>query len=357
MISKKYGVSITVPSNSVYIVLKNYNNRTRLRQPWYTASYLITKLEMAGKKVTVVDALDDLVDVKDSIILKFFSISDVVKPSKSIIVDNKFVFIMSFPILRVKDLLSIRGRTLLSHFMEFHRILIFSLFFKRIFLLTANKKNITYWCLSDYMQKLLSDNGFTTQRFIPYIDDLKPGTIKNRLSGSEVIGFGYVGPAYFSRCFDVAIRVLSKLSNHHKGINSYLLMRNESKKTEKFTKELLDRYPIQRLCLKMGMLSRSELNEIMEKIDVLIIPFDLVMSELPIVCLEALRLGKVVITSKSCGIQDIFADFANFNVVDSPQEVFKICEKIVSNGNFESANCGIQFSTISDINSCALRSL
>ena len=116
-------------------------------------------------------------------------------------------------------------------------------------------------------------------------------------------------------------------------IDPYLLIRNEDKKSEKFTKKLLKKFPIDRLNMNIGFMSRNELNIVMDKIDILIIPFELVMSELPIVCLEGLRLGKTVITTEVSGIHDIFATSNNFRVCTNLDEITDVCYDLIESKN------------------------
>ena len=321
-------------SKTIYIVLKNYNAKTKRRQPWYTANYLLLELEKMGNYVKVVNTLKEIKDKKNCIILKFFSFSDLKKPSKKIIENNKFIYIMSFPI--IKNFSYVRLKTLINHFKEFNRIILFSIFFKRIFFKFADKQNIEYWCLSDYMQDILNKEHFKTSRLVPFIDDLNTTNnknISNFFDNKKNIGIGYIGPAYFSRCFDLAIIGLSHLTKKSSKIDPYLLIRNEDKKSEKFTKKLLKKFPIDRLNMNIGFMSRNELNIVMDKIDILIIPFELVMSELPIVCLEGLRLGKTVITTEVSGIHDIFATSNNFRVCTNLDEITDVCYDLIESKN------------------------
>ena len=120
-------------------------------------------------------------------------------------------------------------------------------------------------------------------------------------SQSDTLTYGYLGPAYYSRCFDLAADFVS----HHSSATSVgkFLVRSEFVAASR----LLAKHGIEsapKIKLLVGFLTREDFLKEFDSIDIVLLPFEMVMSECPIVVLESLVAGKTVYTSEASGFSE-----------------------------------------------------
>jgi glycosyltransferase involved in cell wall biosynthesis len=75
---------------------------------------------------------------------------------------------------------------------------------------------------------------------------------------------------------------------------------------EKYLKELIEKLRVEnRVILISGNLKKEQLMRFIQVSDVVVLPFKLLQSEIPLSVLEAMSLGKVVVTTKVRTLQEI----------------------------------------------------
>ena len=95
-----------------------------------------------------------------------------------------------------------------------------------------------------------------------------------------------------------------------------------------------------------GFLDRDELIKELLEIDVLILPFKIVMAELPIVVLEALELGISVVTTEDSGVASIAKGQKNILILqDFKKNKYNQVIDFINNsrvGNFDIVNARVK---------------
>jgi len=211
---------------------------------------------------------------------------------------------MTFPIYGIDKFLLIPKKIIIENWSDLKRIFILSLLPKFILKNTLSKADEVI-VISDRSEKIIF-NIVKTKKYIPFIFNNWGGIKKKTTIQIEQKTIGYFGPPFTTRSFDDIILFFSWLNRNNYNLNKTIITRIErddlKKKAEKYLNKLKDDT---KLKIVSGFLDRQSLANELSEIDVLILPFKIVMSELPIVVLEALELGISIVTTKDSGIETI----------------------------------------------------
>lgn len=154
--------------------------------------------------------------------------------------------------------------------------------------------------------------------------------IKNKHSTDFTIC--YLGPVYSIRGVDLLLDVIKLLKqNNYKVKLNFLLRTKEVSKDQKILfKKCKSRNIQDCIDIKSGILDRKNLfNEILNS-DVIVIPTKFVWNEPPLAILEAMKLGKLVITSNVCGLAELINSHG-FALDLNPQSFFNCIQNLIEN--------------------------
>jgi len=185
-----------------------------------------------------------------------------------------------------------------------------------------------------------------TTKYIPYIGNNWPTTIKKISDVSTIKTIGYFGPPYLTRSFDQVVDFFLWINKKKYNFNKKIITRidrdNLVKVEEKYTSKIEDK----KLKVVSGFLDRDELIKELLEIDVLILPFKIVMAELPIVVLEALELGISVVTTEDSGVASIAKGQKNILILqDFKKNKYNQVIDFINNsrvGNFDIVNARVK---------------
>lgn len=161
----------------------------------------------------------------------------------------------------------------------------------------------------------------------------------DRFPKSEEIKFIYFGSLKAIRGFNTLIKSIDLVLKNHSNISFTFLARGASK-------EEIDLITNQYTFLKSkyvnfigGWLEKSEVFDKVNKSDVAILPFVLVPSDVPIAILEAMALGKPIITSNIAGLKYIVEDCGLLskpgNSIDLADQIIKMVQNHELRENFK----------------------
>jgi glycosyltransferase involved in cell wall biosynthesis len=135
-----------------------------------------------------------------------------------------------------------------------------------------------------------------------------PRTVNEVVSRSkEDFVIMYMGSPCTLRGSDIFVRSIRKiLDRQNLNLKCFLLSRGSSgndadhlQGEEKYLEKLIDRLGVKdNVQIVSGLLSREKLVEFVQMSDVIVLPFKLLQSETPLSVLEAMSLGKVVVTTR-----------------------------------------------------------
>jgi len=296
--------------NNLYIVVKEYNKSLSARQPWYTIKKIIFDFKVRGIRVDVVSDYSRIPVDFSGTVIKVFSFSDLFKRNRS---NFKLIYLVTFPIYDSGKFFSIPFETIIENWPNLKRIFVFSLlpvFLKKF---TLSKADIVL-VISDRSEKYL-EKFISVQKYIPFIKDNWKGThYRKQKSSSKTIG--YFGPPFSTRSFDNVVSFFLWLNKEGFNYKQKIITRIERDELKNIEKKYLSKIENNKnLKVVSGFLNRDLLAEELEEIDILILPFKVVMSELPIVVLEALELGIPVVTTTDCGIERISKEQKNILIL------------------------------------------
>lgn len=301
-----------------YIVISEYNDRLSKRQPWYTVKQLKFDLELQGYKVSVVEKTP--ISSKGDIVFKIFSLKDILKPrTVNIPMDGDFYYLITFPFYKLKDFIKLDIKTIFGNFKALKRILIMALVPQKI-IVSSLRDSRGVVCISDRSHQFLSP--VKPMLYYPFSKDnwgeeYSRYERKHTLAENKRITIGYFGPPYLTRYFKEIIEFFSWCHEHKANhIKTKVITRIDRNSSSSISKKYLKNIESYDDCkIINGFLSRTELLDELRNIDVLILPFKVVMSELPIVVLEALELNIPVITTNESGIHLLAQDCDGFHVI------------------------------------------
>lgn len=300
-------------NEKVYIVVKEYSEYLSKRQPWYSIKKLMFDIESIGLNPVVVSNCAVIPNSFTGNVIKVFSLKDIFVKTKF---NFKMHYFISFPIYRFSKFLSFHPKVVFENWHGLNRIFIMSLI-PNILIKKTLKKAISVIATSDRVYDYLSPM-IDTKRYYPFQEDNWGGANKTVSVDTKELTVGYFGPPYITRYFDKVIDFFNWTDingfKYTKKIITRLERTELAKKEEHYLKPFIERSDYN---LVSGFLDREDLaNELMQ-VDVLILPFRIVMSELPIVVLEALELGIPVITTQDSGVETLTKIERNILVLPS----------------------------------------
>jgi glycosyltransferase involved in cell wall biosynthesis len=325
----------------IYLIIKEYDDYLAKRQPWYSVKKLKIDLESKNKKIIVVSSIEKVRKDFSGTVIKVFSLKDLWEDNTGI---HRLVYLVTFSIYDYKKFFKIDISTLIANWRGLDRIFLMSI--TPMFVITkALSKADDVIVISDRSEMFLS-RYIKTTKYIPYIGNNWPTTIKKISDVSTIKTIGYFGPPYLTRSFDQVVDFFLWINKKKYNFNKKIITRidrdNLVKVEEKYTSKIEDK----KLKVVSGFLDRDELIKELLEIDVLILPFKIVMAELPIVVLEALELGISVVTTEDSGVASIAKGQKNILILqDFKKNKYNQVIDFINNsrvGNFDIVNARVK---------------
>lgn len=313
----------------IYIVIKEYDDTLAKRQPWYSIKALIQDLEKENCIVRIVNDLKQVDLDFNGIVIKAFGLKDIFQ--NNINKKYKLIYLMTFPVYEVTKFFTFPFKTTTENWQNLKRIFFVSLL-PKVVLKRVFQKADDVIVISDRSEKYLS-NVVGVKKYIPFIFDNWGGVKKETSQTKQLKTIGYFGPPFTTRSFDDVIDFFIWLEKNSEKYDKKIITRIERDELKDIEEKYLSKVADDKsLKVVSGFLDRESLaNELLE-IDILILPFKIVMSELPVVVLEALELGIPIISTEDCGIQEITKDQKNVLVLrDFKNDKFRQALNFIKN--------------------------
>jgi glycosyltransferase involved in cell wall biosynthesis len=300
------------------IIVSDYSDENSKRQPWYTVKHL-KEVVLKGYPVEILSSFDDITntDHKCLTVIKFWSVKDLFYRPK---LNGELVYLMSFPIYAASDLLR-QPMKIWENRKDVWKIFLASLLPKFLILKALNKAN----CIIFISDKSFDYVGSKVNKSISYypffqgnwgglVNDNSPKLVPSETNNLKV---GYFGPPFSSRGIDDVINLINNLNKQVNNIEFKLIVRTEReelvRKLDKYVDSIKDKSNVS---IVDGFLSRDRLFQELRDLDVIILPFSFVFSELPVVVLEAIELNKLVLTTKNSGLHRIAEEALCCSIID-----------------------------------------
>lgn len=288
-----------------YIVVNGYSMENSKRQPWYTVRHLV-EIVLAGFEVHVVSSFQEISVRENLTVIKFWSIKDLlVKPD----FDCRLVYLMSFPVYPIIDLIKCPLKVL-SNWKDIWKIFLVSMV-PKFFLIKAISKADFSIFISDRSYNFIGQY-VRSVNYYPFFKNnwsnlrglIEP--TNHRLLAPKI---GYFGPPFTSRGIDDVIKLFNSAPKSDSTLFKLIVRTERVELKEKLSK--LEKKINNNVQVVEGFLSRDDLYRELMTVDVLVLPFSFVFSELPIVVLEAIELNKIVVTTRSSGLENLVLDIPN----------------------------------------------
>ena len=169
--------------------------------------------------------------------------------------------------------------------------------------------------ISDRSYNYLFSLSISSKKYYPYIFGNWGGADLNNKT-SNTITLGYFGPPYSTRCFDKVVDFFEWISHNGYKFEKKIITRIEKKNLLKKEGYYRSKFENANVKVVSGFLSRERLTTELLEIDVFILPFDIVMSELPIVVFESLELNRKVISTPDSGVSNLVSNNKNMLILD-----------------------------------------
>lgn len=338
--------------SKIFIVIKEYSNDLAKRQPWYSIKVLKEDLEARNFEVFIIPEIQEVPDNFTGFVIKTFGLNDLFyRPCPN----YKLIYFMTFPMYDISKFTKLPFKILINNWANLKRIFIVSLLPK--FVLKLSLKRAQHVIVisdrsEDYLKEIIK-----TEKYIPFQFN-NWGSVEISPQTNKIPVVGYFGPPFTTRDFDEIIKFFVWCNNKGVELKKTIITRIERQellsKENKYLSILQDD---RNLKVVSGFLTRKELANELLKIDVLLLPFKIVMSELPIVVLEALELGIPVVTTEDGGIKTIgsaqknllvletfnktqYSNVLNF-ISEKPKQNFELTQRniIENNKNFFNLLC------------------
>ena len=302
-----------------YIIVSDYSMENSKRQPWYSVKHL-KEVILKGQDVNIVASFDAIVDEPNNIIIKFWSMKDLFFKPKT---KCEIIYLMSFPIYSFTKLLR-RPVKVWQNRKDLWKIFIVS-FVPKFWLVRQLEKAEKVIFISDRSFEYLGKDLTNSIIYYPYFKGnwgnlASPPTNKV----NENLNVGYFGPPFSSRGIDDVISLINKVNHTPSKLNFKLIIRTERKelelKLEHYKHTILHTENVE---IVDGFLTRDNLYDELQKLDIIILPFSFVFSELPIVVLEAIELNKLVLTTEDSGLQKVVEGLSCCELI----EIKNICSE------------------------------
>lgn len=317
--------------DKIYIVIKEYDDTLAKRQPWYSIKALKQDLEKENYFVQIINDLKQVDLDFNGIVIKAFGLKDMFQ--NNINKKYKLIYLMTFPVYGISKFFTFPFKSTIENWQNLKRIFFVSLIPNAVLKRVLQKADNVI-VISDRSERYLL-NFIDVKKYIPFIFDNWNGVQKETSQTKQLKTIGYFGPPFTTRSFDDVINFFSWLKINDEKYNKKIITRIERDELKNIEEKYLSKVADDKsLKVVSGFLDRESLaNELLE-IDVLILPFKIVMSELPVVVLEALELGIPIITTEDSGIQEITKDQKNILVLrDFKQNKFRQALKFIENVN------------------------
>lgn len=334
---------------NVSIIIPNFNKRTVFLQPWSYAYNLAKKLAFLGCNVTLFtnhqpytfstpDSAGELsLEVLPISSLRFLNRKslEIIKQEKPDVVywfGNSLsgMYIRRMRCLQVPivlhisavhysftDLQSLSFREMFLHWLHIVTSIPPGSFLVRL----LNDDVITTITVQSKASKnRLLDFGVSREKIkvAPLVfaaKDLALDSSKSTLDAREDVGLEkenfiatYLGSPDTIRGTDTLIRAAFLLKSKIRNLNVIILSRRDSEKNrnEEILLQLVRKYDLADVVkIIPGILSREDVRSYLMASNVIVLPFKITLSEPPLTILEAMAMGKPVITTKTCGLPEI----------------------------------------------------
>ena len=298
--------------SKIYVVIKNYNDKLAKRQPWYSIKKLIEDLRQYNQEISVVSDLNKIPKYFTGKVIKVFSLRDIFTIKNY---NFKLFYFITFPFYDSIKFLKIPLKVSLQNFSDLKRIFIASLI-PSYFIINVLRKSDYVIVISDRCEEYF-ENKIKTIKYIPFQRNNWGGFMKTKTENSNQT-IGYFGPPFSTRDFPEIVNFFDWLNSKNINFKKKIISRIDRNELKLLENKYLDKIKNDKnFELISGFLERNDLaNELLE-IDVLLLPFKIVMSELPVVVLEALELKIPVITTIDSGIHKICRNLDNIMFVDN----------------------------------------
>lgn len=296
----------------LYFVVKDYDSTLAKRQPWYSVKKFTDDMISNGYTVKIVSDTASVPTNFKGVVVKLFSFMDAVFRAKK---TYTLVYFVTFPVYQKTKFLKFQFKVTFDNFKNLGRVLAFSLlpdFLKRNILSHADVVIVT----SDRAEKYLK-NILNVEKYIPFISNNWDKTSVHKKE-RDFKTIGYFGPPFTTRCFDQVIDFFCWIEESGFNYQKKLITRLEREELKSIEQKYLTKLKgSATTTVVSGFLNRKDLITELSQIDVVILPFKVVMSELPVVVLEALELGISVITTEDSGIAEVTVDQKNILMLDN----------------------------------------
>ena len=142
----------------------------------------------------------------------------------------------------------------------------------------------------------------------------------------------YAGPVDSIRGTDLVLETVKNLKSLEKFVKLNFLLRTFNQEHDKKKiEELVKKYKIEdRVNIESGILKPEQIREYFSKSHLILLPTKFVWNEPPVTILEAMGLGKVVITTAVCGLPEMVKDNAIL-VKPNANEITKKIHDLIEN--------------------------
>lgn len=146
----------------------------------------------------------------------------------------------------------------------------------------------------------------------------------------------YLGPSSSVRGTDIILDVIEMFSKNKIPIHLNFLLRTTEPEKEKtfFIKKCLKKQISNFVVINAGLLDRDRISEEISNSNVIVIPTKFVWNEPPLAILEAMALGKPIVTSNVCGLTELIRN-NGFTVNPNTLSFYECIKKIYENPNLE----------------------
>ena len=306
----------------IYIYIKKYSQTLALKQPWYTIRRLEIDLKQSGNEVEIVTTIPTL--SKNDILIKTLSLKDVLYQKKP--QHYNTIFLLTFAIYAPSKWRSVNLRTIFENFYQLDRIIIMSLIPKFLIKRILSKAR---FCISisdrctTYLQGVIK-----LRRYIPFDLDEDPFPTSDQVPKSpKEITYGYFGPPYMTRNFFEIVNLAVKFMQDKK---FKFVIRKDDYCSKNVKSALTLLHSARNVTCINEFFTREQLAEELREIDVVFLPFQVVMAEFPVVVLEAIMAGKLVFSNDECGLMDQFSGLSclqEYNetfIINNPVQIFEL---------------------------------
>ena len=300
--------------NTIYIVIKEYSDDLAKKQPWYSVKKLEKDLSDLKFHVVIVSSLGDIPNGFDGSVIKLFGIKDILQFKNK---PYRLIYLFTSPMITFYKFISLGFNTIVKNWKYLYVIFITSLIPRWVFIKTFDRASLVL-VVSDSLEDYFY-NVVNVYKYIPFISDNWDMSLK-KIANTDTMDnkptVGYFGPPYLTRYFDRIVDLFACLEKHGHNYKTKLVMRIDEQSLKSVEQKYIRKLCADRSSIVSGFLSRNELTKELLEIDVMILPFRVVMEELPIVVLESLELGIPVITTKESGVHLITSGQKNILILD-----------------------------------------